>query len=119
MSLTTTQALRLAAASQLLVVVGLLVRDHRRSRIAAASSLLAICVVCYLVMPLLLQPGVPAVLRQVAGAGAVAVPFAFRFAARLYFDDDFQPPRVPGAEPAVPGETQRGDACLTKAVMRA
>lgn len=96
MSLTTTQALRLAAASQLLVVVGLLVRDHRRSRIAAASSLLAICVVCYLVMPLLLQPGVPAVLRQVAGAGAVAVPFAFWFAARLYFDDDFQPTPVHG-----------------------
>jgi AraC-like DNA-binding protein len=96
MSLTTAEALRLAAASQLLLVVGLLLRDHRRSRITAASSLLVACVVCYLIMPFLLQPGVPVVLRQIAGAGAFAVPFAFWLAARLYFEDDFQPTAVHG-----------------------
>ena len=96
MSLTIAEALRVAATSQLLVVVGLLLRDHRRSRITAASSLLVACVVCYLIMPFLLQPGVPVVLRQIAGAGAFAVPFAFWLAARLYFEDDFQPAAVHG-----------------------
>src|SRR5258708_3450317 len=96
MALTLTEALRLAAASQLLVVVGLLLRDHRRSRITAASSLLAACVVCYLALPLLLRPGAPLVLRPIAGAGAFAVPFAFWLAARLYFEDDFLPRPVHG-----------------------
>src|SRR5258708_35263158 len=96
MALTLTEALRLAAASQLLVVVGLLLRDHRRSRITVASSLLAACVVCYLALPLLLRPGAPLVLRPIAGAGAFAVPFAFWLAARLYFEDDFLPRPVHG-----------------------
>jgi AraC-like DNA-binding protein len=95
--LTITEALRLAAASQLLLVVGTLLRDHRRSRVTAASSLLAACVVCYLVLPVLMQPAAPALLRQLARTGALAVPFAFWLAARLYFDDAFQPRAVHGA----------------------
>jgi AraC-like DNA-binding protein len=95
-SVTITEALRLAAASQLLVVVGLLVRDHRRSRITAASALLVACVVCYLVLPVLMQPGAPGPLRHVARAGALAVPFAFWLAARLFFEDSFLPRPVHG-----------------------
>lgn len=90
MPFTMTVALRLAAASQLLLVMGLLLRDHRRSRVTAASSVLVACVVCYLTFPLLLQPAVPESLRQLARAGAFAVPFAFWLTARLYFDDAFQ-----------------------------
>ncbi len=92
-----TEALRLAAASQLLLVVGLLLRGHRRSRVTSASSLLAICVVCYLALPLLQGPGVPALLRQLASVGAFTVPFAFWLAARVYFEDSFQPKPVHGA----------------------
>jgi AraC-like DNA-binding protein len=95
-AVTLTQALRLAAAGQLLVVVVLLLRDHRRSRVTAASTLLAACVVGYLALPVLLQPGAPVLLRQIAGAGAFAVPFAFWLAARLYFEDDFRPKPIHG-----------------------
>jgi AraC-like DNA-binding protein len=91
MSVTIPETLRLAAATQLLLVLGLLLRDHRRSRVTAASSLLIACAVCYLVLPALLQAPVPEPLRQAARAGALAVPFAFWLAARLYFDDAFQP----------------------------
>ena len=97
MPLTITEALRLAAASQLLLVVGILLRDHRRSRVTAASSLLAAGVVCYLALPVLMQPAAPALLRLLARTGALAVPFAFWLAARLYFDDAFQPRAVHGA----------------------
>lgn len=90
MSVTITDALRLAAAGQLLLVVCLLLRDHRRSRVTAASSLLVACVVCYLALPALLQPAVPEAVRQAVGAGSLAVPFAFWLTARLYFDDSFQ-----------------------------
>jgi AraC-like DNA-binding protein len=97
MPVTITEALRLAAASQLLLVAGLLWRDHRRSRVTASSSLLAACVVCYLALPALLQPAVPEAIRQLARAGALAVPFAFWLTARLYFDDAFQPSLLDGA----------------------
>jgi len=90
MQVTITEALRLAAASQLLLVAGLLLRDHRRSRVTAASALLVACVVCYLAMPAMLQPVIPEALRQLARAGALAVPFAFWLVARLYFDDTYQ-----------------------------
>ena len=90
MQVTITEALRLAAASQLLLVAGLLLRDHRRSRVTAASALLVACVVCYLALPALSPPAIPEVLRQLAGTGALAVPFAFWLTARLYFDDSFQ-----------------------------
>src|SRR5262245_24580306 len=86
-----TLALRLAAASQLLLVMGLLVRDYRRSRVTAATALLVACAVCYLALPALLQPAVPAPLQQLARTGAIAVPFAFWLAARLFFDDAFRP----------------------------
>jgi AraC-like DNA-binding protein len=91
MPLMVSQALRLAAASQLLVVAALLLRDHRRSRVTAATALFVGCVVCYLASPALLQPGVPRVAAQFAAIGALAVPFAFWLTARLYFDDSFQP----------------------------
>jgi hypothetical protein len=97
MPVTITEALRLAAASQLLLVMGILLRDHRRSRVTAASSLLAACVVCYLVLPVVMQPAIPGLLRQLARTGALAVPVAFWLAARLYFDDSFQPRAVQGA----------------------
>jgi AraC-like DNA-binding protein len=90
MPVTITEALRLAAASQLLLVAGLLLRDHRRSRVTAASTLLVACVVCYLALPVLLQPVVPEALRQLASVGALAFPFAFWLATRLYFDDSYQ-----------------------------
>ena len=54
MLLTITEALRLAAASQLLLMAALLLRDHRRSRVTVASSLLVGSVVCYLALPVLL-----------------------------------------------------------------
>ena len=72
------------------MVAGLLLRDHRRSRVTAASSLLVACVVCYLALPALLQPVVPEVVQWAARVGALAVPFAFWLTARLYFDDSFQ-----------------------------
>jgi AraC-like DNA-binding protein len=97
MSLTIVQALRLAAASQLLLVVGLLLRDHRRSRVTAASALLIACVMGYLALPVLALPAVPEPLRQLAGGAALAVPFAFWLAARLYFDDSFEPRPIHGA----------------------
>ncbi len=88
---TITAALRIAAASQLLLVVTLLLRDHRRSRITAASALLVACVVCYLLLPFVQQPGIAPIVGQLASLGALAVPFAFWLAARLYFDDSFRP----------------------------
>jgi AraC-like DNA-binding protein len=91
MVLTITEALRLAAASQLLLVAALLLRDHRRSRVTVASSLLVASVVCYLALPVLLRPGIPEVVRLLAGAGAFTVPFAFWLAARLYFEDGYLP----------------------------
>lgn len=90
MSVSITEAARLAAASQLLLILGLLLRDHRRSRVTLASSLLVACVVCYLALPVLTEPGVPAVLRWLGYAGSLAVPFALWLTARLYFDDSFQ-----------------------------
>jgi AraC-like DNA-binding protein len=93
---TITEALRLAAASQLLLLVVLLLRDHRRSRVAPASALFVACVVCYLVLPVLLHEAVPAFLRHLARAGALSIPFAFWLTARLYFDDAFQPKPVHG-----------------------
>lgn len=86
-----TEALRLAAASQLLLVASLLLRDHRRSRVTGATALLVACVVCYLAMPILLHGGAPALLLQLTAIGAIAVPFAFWLAARLFFDDAFHP----------------------------
>lgn len=91
MLVTITEALRLAAAGQLLLVAALLLRDHRRSRVTVASSLLVGSVVCYLALPVVLRPGVPQVLGLLAGAGAFTVPFAFWLAARLYFDDGYLP----------------------------
>lgn len=79
--MTITEALRLAAASELLLIVGILLRDHRRSRVTAASSLLAACVVCYLVLPVLMQAAAPELLRQLARTGALAVPLALWLAA--------------------------------------
>jgi AraC-like DNA-binding protein len=90
MSVTITEAARLAAASQLMLILALLLRDHRRSRVTLASSVLVICVVCYLALPTLMEPSLPALVRQLAGAGALAVPFALWLTARLYFDDSFQ-----------------------------
>ena len=95
--LTITQAIRVAAAAELVLVAALLIREHRRSRVAAASLILIACVVGYLTMPLLSNPSVPALVRGVASAGALAVPFAFWLATRLFFDDAFQPRPVHGA----------------------
>jgi AraC-like DNA-binding protein len=53
--------------------------------------------VCYLVLPVVMQPAIPGLLRQLARTGALAVPLAFWLAARLYFDDAFQPRTVHGA----------------------
>jgi AraC-like DNA-binding protein len=89
--MTITEALRLAAAGQLLVVAGLLLRDHRRSRVTAASSLLIICTVCYLAQPILDRAVVPEAMRHAADLGGLALPFALWLAARLYFDDSFEP----------------------------
>ena len=84
MSLTIAQALRLAAAGQLLLVVGLLLlRDHRRSRVTASSALLIACAMGYLALPVLAHPAVPEPVRQLAGGAALAVPFAFGIAAHL------------------------------------
>jgi AraC-like DNA-binding protein len=88
--MTMTEALRLAAAGQLLLVAGLLLRDHRRSRITASSLLLIACVVCYLVYPFSQQPVVPESLRRAGELGSLALPFALWLAARLYFDDSFE-----------------------------
>jgi AraC-like DNA-binding protein len=96
MSVTITEALRLAAATQLLLLVSLLLRDHRRSRVTGATALLVACVVCYLAMPILLHGGAPALLVWLTGTGAIAVPFAFWLAARLFFDDAFQPTPLHG-----------------------
>jgi AraC-like DNA-binding protein len=95
--LTITQALRLAAAAELLLVAGSLLRDHRRSRVAASALMLIACVVGYLATPMLSHSAVPALVRVVAAAGALAVPFAFWVATRLFFDDAFQPRPVHGA----------------------
>jgi AraC-like DNA-binding protein len=84
-----TDAFRLAAASNLLLVAALLLRDHRRSRVTAGTTLLVACVVCYLTLPLLVASGAPRLALLVARAGALAVPFAFWLAARLFFEDDF------------------------------
>src|SRR5262245_6742500 len=89
-AVTITEALRVAAASQLLVLIGLLLRHYRRSRISAASCLLAACVACYLILPALRDAGMPGALCRLVGAGALAVPFAFWLAARIYFDDGFE-----------------------------
>jgi AraC-like DNA-binding protein len=97
MPLTVAQALRLAAGGQLLLVGGLFLRDHRRSRATGASLLLVACVLGYLALPALEHPVVPALVRQLASAAALAVPFAFWLTARLYFDDSFQPRPVHGA----------------------
>jgi AraC-like DNA-binding protein len=90
MAMTVTEALRLAAAGQLLLIVGLLLRDHRRSRVTVASSLLIACVVCYLVQPILYDGGLPEAMRWAIDLGALAVPFALWLAARMYFDDSFE-----------------------------
>jgi AraC-like DNA-binding protein len=94
--LTITQALRLAAAAELMLVAALLIREHRRSRVAAASLILIACVIGYLTMPVLSNPSVPALVRGVATAGALAVPFSFWLATRLFFDDAFEPRPVHG-----------------------
>jgi len=86
-----TEALRLAAASQLLLVVALLVRDHRRSRVTAAMGTLVACVTCYLALPILQAVGVPRLVLLVAQVGAIAVPFAFWLAARVLFEDEYRP----------------------------
>jgi AraC-like DNA-binding protein len=91
MSIAITEALRLAAASQLLLVASLLLRDHRRSRVTGATALLVACVVCYLALPILLDAGTPPPVFSLATTGALAVPFAFWLAARLFFDDAFEP----------------------------
>jgi AraC-like DNA-binding protein len=91
MSLTIAEGLRLAAAGQLVLVLGLLLRDHRRSRVTAASALLVTCVVGYLALPALAHTAAPEIVRRMAGTAALAVPFAFWLAARVYFDDSFQP----------------------------
>jgi hypothetical protein len=52
---------------------------------------LVACVVCYLLLPALLQSAVPAACQQLVRTGALAVPFALWLTARLYFDDVFQP----------------------------
>lgn len=91
MSIAITEALRLAAASQLLLVASLLLRDHRRSRVTGATALLVACVVCYLALPILLDAGTPPPVFWLATTGALAVPFAFWLAARLFFDDAFEP----------------------------
>ena len=96
MPVTITEALRLAAASQLLLIVSLLLRDHRRSRITAATSLLVACAACYLALPILVRGSAPYPVLWLAGAGAIAVPFAFWLAARLFFDDAFQPRALHG-----------------------
>jgi AraC-like DNA-binding protein len=96
MSVTITETLRLAAASQLLLLAFLLLRDHRRSRITAATTLLVACAVCYLALPILLRGGAPPPLPWVTRTGALAVPFAFWLAARLFFDDAFQPKPLHG-----------------------
>jgi AraC-like DNA-binding protein len=82
--------MRLAAASHLLLVMGLLLRDHRRSRPAIAMSLFVGCVVCYLALPALTAPAIPQAVRSVANVGALAIPFAFWVTTRLWFDDAFQ-----------------------------
>jgi AraC-like DNA-binding protein len=97
MSLTIAEGLRLAAAGQLVLLVGLLLRDHRRSRVTAASALLVVCVVGYLALPALTHAGAPDAVRRMAGTAALAVPFAFWLAARVYFEDSFQPGMVHAA----------------------
>jgi AraC-like DNA-binding protein len=91
MDVPVTEAFRLAAASQLLLVVALLVRDHRRSRVTAATGMLVACAVCYLVLPVLEAVHVPRLLLSMAQVGAIAVPFAFWLAARFLFDDEYRP----------------------------
>ncbi len=91
MSVTITEALRLAAATHLLLVAGLLLRHHRRSRVTFATTLLVGCVVCYLTHALLGRAGIVGPVRWAVDLGAVAVPFALWLAARLYFEDAFEP----------------------------
>src|SRR5262249_52448526 len=90
-SMTITEALRLAAAGQLLLVVGLLLRDHRRSRVTVASSLLIACILCYLAYPFLQQAVVPEAVRFTGNLGSLALPFALWLAARVYLGVSFEP----------------------------
>jgi AraC-like DNA-binding protein len=89
--LTIEEALRLAAATHLLALAILLLRDHRQSRVAQASALFVVCVACYLVLPALLAHAFLPAFHGVALVGALAVPFAFWLATRFHFEDGYSP----------------------------
>ena len=83
-------ALRLAAAFQLLLVAFLLVRDYRQARGGRATATLALSVVCHLMSPVLLRHHVPALLTDPVLVGGLTVPLAFWATTRLHFDDAFR-----------------------------
>jgi AraC-like DNA-binding protein len=91
--LTVEDALRCAAATQLLTLTVLLYRDHRQSRVALATGVFVVSVACYLVVPAVLAHALPRPLLHVVLTGALGVPFAFWLATRLHFEDGFSPTR--------------------------
>src|SRR4029450_12959341 len=92
--LTVEETLRFAAATQLLALTALLLRDHRQSRVAQATALFVVSVACYLVLPGLLAHSFLRPIQPLVMIGALAVPFAFWLATRLHFEDGFSPTRA-------------------------
>jgi AraC-like DNA-binding protein len=90
-TLTAEEALRFAAATQLLALTLLLWRESRQSRVAIVTAVFVASVACYLVLPSLLSRPVARPIQYVVMIGALAVPFAFWLATRIHFEDGFSP----------------------------
>lgn len=84
---TTTELLRLLAASQFAVLAALLFRDYRRDHSAVASVALIAAAVCHIVQPLVEAAGWTPLVHAVV-LGGLAVSPAFWILTRVHFDDD-------------------------------
>lgn len=86
-----TEFLRLAAASHLLLLCVILLKDHHERRVAVATSIFGLLVICHLALPVTLASRAPQVFTDMVFLAAVAVPPGFWLLTRWYFDDEFSP----------------------------
>src|SRR5262245_41386891 len=85
-----TEVFLLVAATQLALLAGILLREHRDDPSARASVFFIGTIVAHLALPILVGHGAPPVLLHVSAPVSCCVPFAFWLLAKVHFDDDFR-----------------------------
>jgi AraC-like DNA-binding protein len=84
------EVLRLLAASHLLLLALVLLKNHHGERSGVATAGFVLSLIGYLLFPVARGRGLAHPLVDLLFVPSAAVPFAFWFLSKIYFDDDFR-----------------------------